>query len=93
MLLLVTDHGFLNELDHVWETLEDVDGGGSFLDSRFRQSSTSQTQQRREATSKVSSRELVDDVHTPTNTAEENTGMPDLEYVKYCHVIPSEASS
>ena len=88
-MLLVTDHGFLNELDHVWETLEDIDGGGRFLDSCFRQSSTSQTQQRRQATSKVSDGELVDDVHAQINTAEENTGVPDLEYVKYCHVNPS----
>lgn len=77
LLLLVTDHGFLNELDHIWETLDDIDGGGNFLDSQFRWSSTSQTQQRREESSKAARTEHVDDTSAQT---EENSPLPDIEY-------------
>ena len=35
LLLLVTDMGFLNEFGHVWETMEDVSGGGYFLSAAF----------------------------------------------------------
>lgn len=48
----MTDYGFLSELDHVWETLEDIDGGGNFLDAAFRWTSHSESQRRREKASK-----------------------------------------
>ena len=81
MLLLVTDHGFLNELDHVWETLEDVDGGGNFLDAQFRWSSHSQTQQRREEASKAgkdAATEHTGDIMV-SNMPEHHIIGPDLE--------------
>lgn len=43
----MTDHGFLNEMGYVWQTLLDVDGGGDFLDAHFHLSPHSQTQQNR----------------------------------------------
>ena len=43
----MTDHGFLNEMGYVWQTLLDVDGGGDFLDAHFRLSPHSQAQQNR----------------------------------------------
>lgn len=43
----MTDHGFLNEMGYVWQTLQDVDGGGDFLDANFRLSPHSETQQNR----------------------------------------------
>ena len=36
LLLLVTDHGFVNELGHVWQTLSSTDGDESFMDAKFR---------------------------------------------------------
>ena len=81
MLLLVTDHGFLNELDHVWETLEDIDGGGSFIDGQFRWSSHSKSQERREVASKCCTTEHVDDMPISIGTAEQKIDGPDLEYV------------
>ena len=36
LLLLVTDHGFVNEHGHVWQTLSTTDGDESFMDARFR---------------------------------------------------------
>ena len=55
----MTDHGFVGEASHVWETLEDIDGGGDFLDARFRPSGHSHTQQQRVggAGSKVGAKE------------------------------------
>lgn len=41
---MVTDHGFLNELGYVWQTLSDIDGGGDFLDAHFHLSPHSQSQ-------------------------------------------------
>lgn len=35
MYQLVTDQGFLNEADVVWETLINVEGDGQFADSDF----------------------------------------------------------
>ena len=34
LLLLVTDHGFVNEYGHVWQTLSDIDGDGDFMDAQ-----------------------------------------------------------
>jgi len=36
MFQLVTDQGFLNETNVVWETLSNVEGDGHFVDSNFR---------------------------------------------------------
>lgn len=47
LLLLVTDHGFVNEQEYVWQCLQDIDGDGDFLDSRFAWSKHSQTQAQR----------------------------------------------
>lgn len=35
LLQLVTDQGFLNEPKVVWETLDNIEGDGQFLDSDF----------------------------------------------------------
>ncbi|CAI8006633.1 Ubiquitin carboxyl-terminal hydrolase MINDY-1 [Geodia barretti] len=48
LLLLVTDHGFVNEHGHVWQTLSTTDGDESFMDARFRPSAVSEVQQERE---------------------------------------------
>ena len=48
LLLLVTDHGFLNEHGHVWEVLSNIEGDGDFLDATFHWSSHSDLQQKRE---------------------------------------------
>ena len=44
LLLLVTDHGFVNEQEYVWQFLQDIDGDGDFLDARFKRSKHSRTQ-------------------------------------------------
>ena len=44
LFILVTDHGFLNELGYVWQALSDIDGGGEFLDAHFHLSPQSQSQ-------------------------------------------------
>lgn len=35
LFLLVTDQGFLNEKNVVWETLNNVEGDGYFVDTNF----------------------------------------------------------
>jgi len=37
LYLLVTDQGFLNNLEVVWETLENIEGDTEFLDHQFNQ--------------------------------------------------------
>jgi len=44
----VTDSGFAREMDHVWQTISDIDGSGDFLTAQFRYASHSLTQQNRE---------------------------------------------
>lgn len=34
-MLLITDMGFLNELGHVWETMEDISGDAHFVNASF----------------------------------------------------------
>ena len=80
LLLLVTDYGFLNELDHVWETLEDVDGGGDFLDGTFRWTSPSESQQRREKASK-DSQDIVAGHNIDVLKVEDNLDRIDMGYV------------
>ena len=53
MLLLVTDSGFVTELDHVWQTVTDIDGSGDFLDAQFKYASHSVAQANREKPSPV----------------------------------------
>ena len=48
LLLLVTDSGFVNELDHVWQTVTDIDGSGDFLDAQFKYATHSVPQTNRE---------------------------------------------
>ena len=44
LYLLVTDYGFLNENNFVWEALDSVDGDSQFFDANFSLVSTSATQ-------------------------------------------------
>ena len=36
LFLLVTDQGYLNQSQIIWETLANVDGDGQFVDETFR---------------------------------------------------------
>lgn len=38
----------MNELDHVWQVVSDIDGSGDFLDAQFQLSAHSMRQQTRE---------------------------------------------
>lgn len=67
---MVTDHGFLNEHDHIWQTLSDIDGDGDFLDANFQWSSHSEMQKNRVegATKKTDQESHEPTTHTPTDS-------------------------
>lgn len=78
-MILVTDYGFLSELDHVWETLVDIDGGGDFLDAHFRWTSHSESQRKSEEASK-DSRDTVAE-HTENASVDEHD--PNRQIIEY----------
>lgn len=83
LLLLVTDHGFINEYDHIWQILSDIDGDGDFLDANFRWSSHSEMQKDRVegATRKHEEHhsETLKSSHTPTIPDQPIVSHPDVE--------------
>jgi hypothetical protein len=75
LLLLVTDHGFVNEHGHIWQTLSSTDGDESFMDARFRPSAVSEVQQEREHQGVESQSQA-----TPTTTTTDPTVSRDVDY-------------
>ena len=76
-MLLVTDHGFLNEHDHIWQTLSDIDGDGDFLDANFQWSSHSERQRDRvEGVTKGTDQHHAEHTHVQDQTIPSH---PDVE--------------
>ncbi len=78
----MTDHGFLNEMGYIWQTLSDIDGGGDFCDATFSPSPQSQSQTIRSNQQEHSSAEATPTPNVSPEKSNTDTGSPGEKHSK-----------